>query len=115
MVEQNTQKRDKKPLSQNPEAIRKRNSRLKIQIAIEAQTISSEEISTTWSRYEALLKNEDPALHAKLLERHEFVTGLEEEVSEIVEGVANGLHAETRTLATADSKEIFPMPDLCFA
>ena len=39
---------------------------------------------------------------------------LEAEADEIDEGIAKRLRAEVRTLATADSTEIFPMPDLSF-
>ena len=80
----------------------------------EIEITSFEQIAESWTRNEAALLKADPTLHSRLLAHHNAVAGLEAEAEEIAEGVKNGLRAETRSAETADSTEIFPMPDLSF-
>lgn len=75
---------------------------------------SFEQIADSWTRNEAALLKADPTLHSHLFALHDAMAGWEAEAEEIVEGVKNGLRAETRSAETADSTEIFPMPDLSF-
>ena len=75
---------------------------------------ANERISDVWLANSRHLSDENPALHGELETRHKEVEALEAEVDEIVEGVKNGLRADAPTTETADSKEIFPMPDLSF-
>jgi hypothetical protein len=72
------------------------------------------QIADAWADNEAALLKKDPDTHTRLNARHDEVEELEAEVAEIESGVKKGFRAETRTLATADSKEIFPMPDTCY-
>jgi hypothetical protein len=75
---------------------------------------SFEGISAKWTDNDKRLLVSDPTLHAQLLVRHDEVVCLEAEAADIDRGVKAGLRAETRTAETADSTEIFPMPDLAF-
>jgi hypothetical protein len=75
---------------------------------------SFEQIAESWTRNEAALLKADPTLHSNLLALHNAIAGWEAEAEEIEKGVKAGLQAETRTAETADSTEIFPMPDLSF-
>jgi len=75
---------------------------------------SFEEISALWQKNEEKLQKENPVLHLQIVARHKEVEELEAEADEIEKGVKAGLRAETRTTETADSTEIFPMPDLSF-
>src|SRR5713226_1266706 len=75
---------------------------------------SFSQIAESWEKNEAALKKADPTLHSHLLASHGAIMGWEAESEEIAEGVKDGLRAETRSAETADSTEIFPMPDLSF-
>jgi hypothetical protein len=72
-------------------------------------------ISALWQKNEEKLLKENPLLRLQIAARHKEVEELESEIEEIAEGVKNGLRAETRTAVTADSKEIFAMPDVSYA
>jgi hypothetical protein len=75
---------------------------------------ASEEISANWERNSRQLQDENPGLYAELQARHDEVEALEAEADEVDDGIAKGLRAGIRTLATADGTDIFPMPDLSF-
>ena len=87
----------------------KQRAREKVEKAAEGESIES-----AWQRHSEQLKKDAPVLYKALQERHEEIAGLEAEITEVCEGVANGLRAEVRTAATADSTEIFPRPDHCW-
>ena len=72
------------------------------------------QIAESWTRNEAALLEVDPTLHSHLLAFHNAIAGWEAEAEEITEGVKKGLRAETRSAETADSTDIFPMPDFSF-
>lgn len=81
---------------------------------VEEPPESFQEISAKWMDNDKRFTVSDPALHAQLLQRHQEVEELEAESDDIQKGVEAGLRAETRTLATVDSKEIFPDPCVSF-
>jgi hypothetical protein len=109
-------KPEKRTPSMTPNAIRMRERNQKkrdqkIAKAVEEGLIT---ISTDWLKNENQLINDDPALRDRLQARHKEVEELMAEAAEIIQGVEKGLRAETRSAETADSAELFPMPDLCY-
>jgi hypothetical protein len=93
---------------------RERKQRQRAKEKIEAEELNPESVQKLWERNSKDLIAKNPKMHAELVARHEYVAELQAEVEEISGGVRANLRAETRTLETKDSTEIFPMPDLCW-
>jgi hypothetical protein len=111
-----TETKSEKKLSMTKNAIRmrERNQKKRDQKTAQAVEEGLITISTDWPKNENQLINDDPALRDRLKAKHKEVEELEAEAEEIIQGVEKGLRAETRERETADSKKIFPMPDLSY-
>src|SRR5260370_20675491 len=114
--------KEKKALSTNPDSVRRREYRQRKREEKEVKAAGGESISEVWQRSSKRLLEENPKLYNELQARHDEVSGLEAEVTEIERGT--GIHkwpyvlgkkrAETLSALTLDPENVFPMPDLCF-